>query len=465
MLSWTMTVATLLRVGPWVSREESEGETVMSDSAKTVQVPQLAWWNDSADELTFPRGWQVTICHMQGHDAAKLSHEGFRRAFANPIGARPIRELARGKKNVVILFDDLSRPTKAAEIVPFVLEELATAGVEEDNIQFICALGSHGALTAFDFAKKLGEDVIARFNVYNHNIYENCTYIGRTSRGTPVSLNTEFVKADFTIGIGAIVPHVNMGFGGGGKIILPGIASVETIVHNHATVRNRARETGRESNTGMGRYENNAQLFDIEETCRMSGLDIKIDAIVNLYQDTTALFVGDPIAQYYEGVELAKEHYFSPLPDSPDVVVANCNAKANETLIGVAVAQALLSDSGGTVVMITNNPYGEVCHYLRRSFGNHITGRLGKAPSLSLKVRRFILLMPYKNKVSADWFAPPESITWAKTWDEVRVVLEADYPGGARVAVIPDATLQYFDVLATAPYVEDGATAAERAHC
>jgi len=434
----------------------------MMDSGKTVKVPQLAWWGDVETELNFPKHWEMSVCYMHGHRAPKLSPGGFRKAFANPIGCKPIRDLAKGKKNVVILFDDMSRPTKAAGIVPFILEELAMAGVEEDQIQFICALGTHGPLTAYDFAKKLGEDIIARFNVYNHNIYENCTYVGATSRGTPVSLNTEFMNADFKIGIGALLPHINVGFSGGGKIVLPGIASIETIAYNHGPVRNRAKETGIDSNTGLGRNENNAQLLDIEEACKMSGLDVKIDAIVNIRRDTTALFVGEPIAQYYEGIKLAKKHYFSPNADHADVVVANCNAKVNETVIGTAVAESLLPESGGTIVMITNNPAGEVCHYLRRRFGNHMGGRLWKAPSLPPKVKKFILLMPCKNKTSIDWFAPAESVTWAKDWDDVRAILEVDYPEGAKVAVIPDATIQFFDVITKSPYVGKGAVATEK---
>lgn len=434
----------------------------MRDSGKTVKVPQLAWWGDIEAELIFPKNWEMSVCYMHGHGAPKLSPEGFRKAFANPIGCKPIRDLAKGKKNVVILFDDMSRPTKAAEIVPFILEELAMAGVEEDQIQFICALGTHGPLTAYDFAKKLGENIIARFNVYNHNVYENCTYVGTTSRGTPVSLNTEFMNADFKIGIGALLPHINVGFSGGGKIVLPGIASIETIAYNHGPVRNRAKETGIDSNTGLGRNENNAQLLDIEEACKMSGLDVKIDAIVNIKRDTTALFVGEPIAQYYEGIKLAKKHYFSPNTDHADVVVANCNAKVNETVIGTAVAESLLPESGGTIVMITNNPGGEVCHYLRRRFGNHMGGRLWKAPSLPPKVKKFILLMPCKNKTSIDWFAPAESVTWAKDWDDVRAILEVDYPEGAKVAVIPDATIQFFDVVTKSPYVGKGAVATEK---
>ena len=129
----------------------------MKDSNSRVVVPQLAWWGDIDTELTFSKNWDVTVHHMHGHDAPKLRPDEFRKAFANPIGCKPIRVTAQGKTNVVILFDDMSRPTKVAEIVPYVLEELAMAGVNEDHIQFICALGTHGPLTAYDFAKKVVE--------------------------------------------------------------------------------------------------------------------------------------------------------------------------------------------------------------------------------------------------------------------------------------------------------------------
>lgn len=419
----------------------------------SVFVPQLAWWGDIEAELTFPDRWNVTECRMAGHVAPPLDDAGFRKAFANPICSPKIRELARGKQNVVILFDDMSRGTRTYQIVPYVLEELAAAGVPDDNIQFICAPGTHGSLSSFEFAKKLGEDVIARFNVYNHNIYENCTYVGTTSRGTRISLNAEFMKADLKIGIGAIVPHPNCGFGGGGKLILPGIASLETILHNHGPVRTKSKESGVDANTGMGRYEHNAQLLDTLEACKMSGLHIKVDAILNIHRETVALFVGQPEAEYYAGAKAALKHYLTPTPDHPDIVVANCYAKINEVSIAKVIGQSLLPESGGTLVLITNNPWGEVVHYLRRKFGNHTTGQGYRAPTLSPKVKKFIVQMPYKNRASLDWLAPEETVTWARTWDDVLSLLKKEHPGAARVAVIPDGTNQYFDVQATMHYL------------
>jgi nickel-dependent lactate racemase len=235
------------------------------------------------------------------------------------------------------------------------------------------------------------------------------------------------------------------GFGGGPKIILPGVTSMETTAYNHGTLRHRAKESGIQPVRGMGRSEDNALILDIEEACRMSMLDVKIDAVVNENRDTTALFVGEPISEYHEGVKLAKQHYCAPRANKPDVVVANCNAKINESGVGVVAANSLLPEAGGTVVMISNNPYGEVPHYLMRRFGDHISGSLWREPSLPRKMKKFIFLTPYKDRASMDWILPLSYVTWTTTWEEVFDILNADHPSGARVAVIPDATIQFFE--------------------
>jgi hypothetical protein len=77
-------------------------------------------------------------------------------------------------------------------------------------------------------------------------------------------------------------------------------------------------------------------------------------------------------------------------------------------------------------------------------------------------MKKFILLMPYKNKASANWFAPAGAITWARDWEEVISILKADHPNGAKVAVIPDATIQFFDKGAVAGYVGKSAALAEK---
>ncbi len=408
------------------------------NKSKTVRIPQMEWYGDTELEIDFPDSWEVTVCYMHGHDAPTLSEGGIRKAFHNPIGTKTIKDLARGKREVVILFDDLSRPTPSAVLIPYILEELAAAGIPDDNIRFIAAIGAHGSMNGIDFRKKLGDEVMGRFLIYNHNPYENCTPLGTSSYGIPISVNSEFMSCDLKIGIGAIVPHPFSGFGGGSKIILPGVASMDTIEANHTRL-------GLSRTIGIAKYEGNVLEQDINEAAMMAGLDVKVDAILNLKREITALFVGNPIKEHIEGVKLAKEHYATDMVSDADIVVANCYSKANEMVLAPWVASPLLSQKGGDMVLIVVTPEGQINHYLYRSFGRNFGGR-GWAPKTGLprNTKRLTIMAPYSDKVGGDWIAPHNSINWAKTWAEVIQELKNRYGDKAKVAVIPDATVQYF---------------------
>jgi nickel-dependent lactate racemase len=70
--------------------------------------------------------------------------------------------------------------------------------------------------------------------VSNHDCYrEDAVELGTGRYGTPIRINREVVEADLVIALGMIT---NRGFAyasGGAKIILPGVAHVDTIRRNH----------------------------------------------------------------------------------------------------------------------------------------------------------------------------------------------------------------------------------------
>ena len=96
-----------------------------------LRAPQLCWHGDTELELEFPGSWDVSLCAMRGHHSPRLTQEEFRHAFNHPIGSAPIREVAQGKKEVALLFDDMSRPTRAAQLLPYILHELEMAGIPD----------------------------------------------------------------------------------------------------------------------------------------------------------------------------------------------------------------------------------------------------------------------------------------------------------------------------------------------
>jgi nickel-dependent lactate racemase len=287
----------------------------------TIKLPQFAWHGAGEKEFELPAGWRVEVCEMAGHDRPKLTAEQIKEAVGKPIGMAPLREYARGRKEVVIIFDDMTRVTRTAEIVPHVLEELTAAGIEDRQVRFIGACGCHGAMTRADFEKKLGEETLKRCPVYNHAPYDNCVYAGTTKRGTKLYINAEVMKCDLKIGIGSIVPHIMAGFGGGGKLVLPGVASYDTIVAFHTPPKDTKGVGG--TVTGMGNIEGNPRRQEIDEAAGIVGLDMKIDAIVNKLGDAVAVFAGEPIQEFEAGLEEARTHYLSPAARDKDVVICS----------------------------------------------------------------------------------------------------------------------------------------------
>ncbi len=405
----------------------------------TIKVPQHLWYGKTEMELRFPSTWTVHYCPMKGGERKKLAPEEMEKAFFRPIGTKPISELAKGKREVVILFDDLARPTPVYEIVPFVLRELERAGISDGQIRFIAALGAHGAHTANDFRKKLGEEVLDRFPVYNHHAFDFCTYVGKTSRGTPLSINKEVMACDLKIGIGSIVPHAFSGFGGGGKILLPGVAHIDSIAYNHGPlVKNHP------GSVGLGKIEGNVPRLDIEEAAKMAGLDMKIDALINLRGEITDLFVGDPILEHRAGTRQAMGVYATTPAQGMDVAVVNSYAKPNECAVAPFLGIPSLKEEGGDLVVISNEPGGQVVHYLFGEFGRCGEGRLRLPQPLPTKVKRFIILSPFKDHAGACFFGDVSAIQWVKTWEEVLDLLRSRWGARANVAVYPDGTIQYF---------------------
>jgi nickel-dependent lactate racemase len=380
-------------------------------------LPQLLWYENTNLEIELPDEWDVEYCPMRGADRTPLTPAQMEAAILNPVGTPRLRDLAKGKKRAVIIFDDMTRPTRIYELAPILLKELTAGGLHEEDIVFVCALGTHGALTQNEFRKKLGPEIVERFRVFNHNIYENCVEVGTTSRGTRLLINREVMEADLKVAIGCVTAHAQVGFSGGGKIVLPGISHVDSIAHYHLQVEAMAKET-----TGLGNFDNNILRFEIEEAARMTGIDFLVNVTVNARGATSAVFAGELFQVHEKAVAVAKELYAThPRPENKDVVIANAFVKANEMAISVL----------------------QVIHYLLGRFGRDYGGRQYPVGTLPDSVR-LIVMAPRMDKTFGDWFANPEAITWTKDWGQTLDLLSEGLNPGARVAVVPNATMQYY---------------------
>jgi nickel-dependent lactate racemase len=405
-----------------------------------IPIPSRLWYENKEWDLIFPDRWQVDNLNPPGFDKPGLSPGQIRERIEHPLAGPALEDLARGKKQAVIVFDDMTRPTPVKEIAPPILEILHRAGMKKDQIRFIWALGTHAAYDMINARKKLGGEIVENYAVYNHDPFQNTVRVGRTPTGVELWFNREFMACDLKIGLGCITPHVHVGYGGGAKIALPGVAGIETINQFHNQLyRDRAR-------TGLGNFEKNIMREECDAAGDIVGLNFKVDCLLNRRGQITSLYAGPFRATHQAGADEGKEHYGIPYTAGYDLVVANSYAKANESAVAALLGLMLIRPKEGTLVLISDAPEGQVPHYVMRAWGSDYGGRHYQPKPkgfVSRLMKNLIFMAPYPDRTSLDLICHPDDAIIVKTWPEVLAILEKDFPGQAKVAVVPDGTMQH----------------------
>ena len=247
------------------------------------------------------------------------SEEGIvRKALAGPIGTPTLRKLARGKGEVLIVVDDITRPTPVHKFALAVLEELRAAGVPEQNIEFMVALGTHRGMTPAEMEEKLGREIVKRFPVHNHDWQDpdQLEFLGTTDQGSPVWINRRVRRADLVIGLGAIMPIEICGFTGGGKILVPGLSGPETVDSMHWTRIDVPAEQI------LGKADNPIRA-SIDALARQAGLDFIVNVVVDPDNRIVGAVAGDMVAAHRAGCRIAEGVFGVPVPGKYNIVIAD----------------------------------------------------------------------------------------------------------------------------------------------
>jgi nickel-dependent lactate racemase len=272
--------------------------------------------------------------------------ETVRRAISAPIGGRRLDQLAGAARTVAVLVDDFTRPTPAYKILPVVLQELADGGIADDNVRIVIARGMHRRLSPADMSRKVGKDVLARYEVRNHENDRDLVYLGESPRGTPVWINRTVVEADARVAIGSVCAHPVAGYGGGAKIIVPGVAGHETIHVNHSRCDH--------PSVTIGRIDGNPIREDMNDIARIARLDSMVNTILNPDREIIAAVAGDVVDAHREGVSLYNRLYGFPVSQLADLVVVG--ASPRDATFGHATfalyAGASMTKAGGVMVLV-----------------------------------------------------------------------------------------------------------------
>ena len=156
-------------------------------------------------------------------------------AISHPSGGRRLRELASGVRSAVIVTCDKTRGVPSQITIPFILQELNSTGLHSEHVRLLVATGLHKGETEADVRERIGSKFCdMEVCVHDSDERDQLSFLGNLSSGTPLYLNRAVVEAELVIIESTVEPHFFAGFTGGSKVILPGAAGSETIIHNHS---------------------------------------------------------------------------------------------------------------------------------------------------------------------------------------------------------------------------------------
>jgi len=277
------------------------------------------------------------------------------RALTHPLDTLPLSEIVQPGENVVVLVDDHTRVTPVAQILPPLLDELRVGGVQYEDVTILITHGTHRPSSDEEVRRKVGEDIYddERFRIVQHQCTDeqNQVYVGLTSRSTPVWVNRLVVEADRCIGIGHIGPSPYAGYSGGSKLIVPGVASLDTINANHSLVA-----------LGFGRpgCVDVPCRLDIEEAAALVRLDMVVDVVLGQDERIVRAFAGPPGRVFQEGVALARQVYEVACPGEVDVAITSgypYDLDLYQAMRAVEYADAVVHE-GGSILLVAACPDG-----------------------------------------------------------------------------------------------------------
>ncbi len=293
------------------------------------------------------------------------------RALENPIESQTVTELAKGKKNIVVITSDHTRPVPSKITLPILLRRIREGNPDAD-ITILVATGFHRPTSEAEMIDKFGEEIVKNERIVNHfsQQKEDMTFLGHLPSGGELWLNRLAVEADLLIAEGFIEPHFFAGFSGGRKSILPGVAAKETVLANHCS------EFVASPYARTGNLENNPIHKDMIFAAQKVGLAFILNVVINAEKQVINAFAGHYEKAHLKGTEFVRElAQVSPCP--ADIVVTSnggypLDQNIYQSVKGMTAAEASTTE-GGVIIILSacNDGHGGKSFYEALAGVNH----------------------------------------------------------------------------------------------
>jgi len=280
--------------------------------------------------------------------------ETVRKAMASPYGGRTLREMAKGKKNIVVIISDHTRPVPSRDILPPMLEEIRE-GEPDADITLLVATGAHRGTTEEELKDKLGE-LYGKYPVVIHDARKENEQveIGVLPSGARLFIDKVGAEADLLVSEGFIEPHFFAGFSGGRKSILPGICGLTTVMGNHCS------RFIADPHARTGILEGNPIHRDMVAAAQMAGLAYTVNAIIDGNKKTATAFAGDPFMAHEAGCRFLLEYCRVSPKEKGDIVVSTnggypLDQNIYQSVKGLTAAEAAAKENGVLIMVASCN--------------------------------------------------------------------------------------------------------------
>lgn len=278
------------------------------------------------------------------------------KAVANPVGSPSLSELAKGKKEVVIIASDHTRPVPSKVIMPIMLREIRK-GNPNANITILIATGCHRGTTKEELVSKFGEEIVENENIYIHDCdeKEKLTNIGTLPSGGKCEVNSIAVNADLLVAEGFIEPHFFAGFSGGRKSVLPGVCGRSTVLSNHCS------EFIADDNARTGILENNPIHEDMLWAAKKAKLAYIVNVVLNAEKKVIYAVAGDVEKAHEKGTSFLNTLCGAKANPADIVISTNggypLDQNVYQAVKGMTAAEATVKQ-GGVIIMLASSTDG-----------------------------------------------------------------------------------------------------------
>jgi nickel-dependent lactate racemase len=378
-------------------------------------------------------------------------------ALSKPTGAPPFQDLLSRAHDIAIIVDDLTRPTPAAEILKVLLSQLSDSGFSRNHITIVMAIGTHEVMEREALETKLGKSVATTYKVVQHNAWQNnLVPIRIPGDEKMVRINPEVAHADLRLGISSILPHPMAGYGGGPKIVMPGVCNFEYIRDHHTKHVIHPR-------SALGVTKDNPFHEGCVRAARAIGLNFSINCVYNQKGEVIRIIGGSLETAFAEAVKVCSEklgHKFEEKVDvtitstyphthghqlfkglsTPDIVTRNRGAILLVAPVVGPISSEFLNSINGVIHKSDNNPAA----YIKEALSKGMAFLPDKPMDFNMAMSnvflrpeiRTILVSPFISKDEARIMG----LEYASSIAEGLSLLQNDHPD-ARVAIFPSGGL------------------------